>query len=77
MTIVYDDASGPETTTALGGGTTPFMAPELLSPSMFGKKRCQVSKEADAYAFGMVVLQVPLYLSMVSDRILKRVVSRC
>ena len=58
MTIVYDDADGPENTSALGGGTTPFMAPELLSPSMFGKAKCQVSKEADVYAFAMVVLQV-------------------
>ncbi|KAF9647564.1 kinase-like protein [Thelephora ganbajun] len=58
MTIVYDDASKPDSTTALGGGTTPFMAPELLSPSMFGRTKCQVSKEADVYAFGMVTLQV-------------------
>ena len=34
------------------------MAPELLFPSMFGKVKCQVSKEADVYAFGMVILQV-------------------
>jgi len=58
MTIVYDDADSPESTSALGGGTTPFMAPELLSPSMFGKTKCQVSKEADVYAFAMVILQV-------------------
>ena len=58
MTIVYDDAGGPESTSALAGGTTPFMAPELLSPSMFGKAKCQVSKEADVYAFAMVVLHV-------------------
>ena len=61
MAIVYDDADGPESTSALGGGTTPFMAPELLSPSMFGKTKCQVSKEADVYAFGMVILQVCLF----------------
>lgn len=58
MTIVYDEAGGPESTSALGGGTTPFMAPELLCPSKFGKSRCLVSKEADVYAFGMVILQV-------------------
>jgi serine/threonine protein kinase len=57
MAIVYDEADGPESASALGGGTTPFMAPELLSPAMFGKTRCQVSKEADVYAFAMVVLQ--------------------
>jgi len=58
MTIAYDDADGPESTSALGGGTTPFMAPELLAPSKFGKIKCQVSREADVYAFGMVILQV-------------------
>ena len=62
MTIVYDEDGGPESTSALCGGTTPFMAPELLSPAMFRKTRCQVSKEADVYAFGMVILQVRLYL---------------
>jgi len=58
MAIVYDEADKPESTSTLGGGTTPFMAPELLSPTMFGKSKCQVSKEADVYAFAMVVLQV-------------------
>ena len=58
MTIVYDDANASEGTSAQGGGTTPFMAPELLCPPKFGKRRCQVSKEADVYAFGMVILQV-------------------
>ena len=58
MTIVYDEAVGPESTSAFGGGTTPFMAPELLSPTMFGRTKCQVSKEADVYAFAMVILQV-------------------
>jgi len=62
MTIAYDDSSGPGTTSALGGGTTPFMAPELLAPSKFEKPRCQVSKEADVYAFGMVILQVRIPL---------------
>jgi len=62
MAIVYDDDTGPEITSALCGGTTPFMAPELLSPGMFKKTSSRVSKEADAYAFGMVILQVRLYL---------------
>lgn len=38
-----------------------FMAPELLCPSRFEKAKCQISKEADVYAFGMITLQV--YLS--------------
>ena len=58
MTIVYDEADGPDGTSALCGGTMHFMAPELLSPNKFGKAKCQVSKEADIYAFGMVILQV-------------------
>jgi len=37
------------------------MAPELLSPAMFRKTKCHLSKEADVYAFGMVILQVCLY----------------
>jgi len=61
MTIAYNDAGGPESTSAPCGGTTPFMAPELLSPTMFQKTRCRVSKEADVYAFGMVILQVSLF----------------
>ncbi|KAF9792050.1 kinase-like domain-containing protein [Thelephora terrestris] len=57
-TIVNDDPNDPGITSALGGGTVPFMAPELLCPSHFNKPRCQVSKESDVYAFGMVILQV-------------------
>ena len=62
MTIVYDEDDGPDSTSALGGGTMSFMAPELLSPTRFGKVKCEVSKEADVYAFGMVILQVSPFL---------------
>ena len=58
MAIVYDEADGPGGTSVLGEGMTPFKAPELLSPTMFGKAKCRVSKETDVYAFGMVILQV-------------------
>ena len=34
------------------------MAPELLFPGNFGLKTCQVSKQADIYAFGIVVFEV-------------------
>ena len=34
------------------------MAPELLHPSEFGLKTCQVSKQADIYAFGIAVYEV-------------------
>ncbi|KAF9647912.1 kinase-like protein [Thelephora ganbajun] len=50
-TIAHDESE-------VGGGTTLFMAPELLCQATFGETRCQVSKEADIYAFGMVILQV-------------------
>jgi len=61
MTIAYDDAEGPESTSTLGGGTVPFAAPELLSTSVSGKTKCRPSKETDVYAFGMVILQVHLH----------------
>ena len=53
------------------------MAPELLSPLMFGKTKCQVSKEADVYAFGMVVLQVRPYCPRHLIALRCGVVSRC
>ena len=34
------------------------MAPELLYPSKFGLSFCKVSKQADIYAFGIVVYEV-------------------
>ena len=61
MTVIYDDVSDLKSTSTQSGGTTPFMAPELLCPSMFGKTKCQVSKEADVYGFGMVILQVRIH----------------
>lgn len=59
--IVSDEANGPRGTSSLGGGTVPFMALELLCPSQFGRIECQVSKEADVYAFGMVILRVCIH----------------
>jgi len=44
------------------------MAPELLSPSTFGKTRREASKEADVYAFGITILQVCLYLQRQLDQ---------
>ena len=59
MTIVYDPGLGMEAANCeIGGGTTPFMAPELLLPSKFGLYKCIPSKEADIYAIGMVIYQV-------------------
>jgi len=42
----------------IGGGTTPYMAPELIYPTKFGLGRSLPSKEGDIYAFGMVVYEV-------------------
>lgn len=39
-------------------GTWSHMAPELLFPEKFGRLDGRVSKEADIYAFGMVVYEV-------------------
>lgn len=41
-----------------GGGTPPYMAPELIFPPKFGLDRLRLSKEADIYAFGMVVYEI-------------------
>ena len=39
-------------------GTLCYMAPELHYPKFFGLPACRVSKEADVYAFGMIVYEV-------------------
>jgi len=39
-------------------GTLSHMAPELLYPEKFGLHACKVSKQADIYAFGMVIYGV-------------------
>ena len=59
MTIVHDPSLGMESSKSeVGGGTTPFMAPELLVPSRFGLDKCMPTREADVYAMGMVIYQV-------------------
>lgn len=59
MTIVHDPSLGMESSASdAGGGTTPFMAPELLVPSKFGLRKCIPTKEADIYAMAMVIYQV-------------------
>ena len=57
MTIVHD-LEMESTKTEVGGGTTPFRAPELLVPSEFGLEKCTPTKEADIYATAMVIYQV-------------------
>jgi len=58
-TIMCDSSLGIELSEPMvGGGATPFMAPELLFPSRFGLEKCMSTKEADIYAMGMVIYQV-------------------
>jgi hypothetical protein len=59
MTIVDDPSLGMESSKSeMGGGTTSFMAPQLLVPSKFGLEKCTPTKEADIYAMGMTLYQV-------------------
>ena len=59
MSIIYDPSLGMDSSSStVGGGTTPFMAPELLVPSRFGLDKCGPSKEADTCAVAVVVYRV-------------------
>ena len=40
------------------GGTTPYMAPELIHPLKFGLRQSQLSREGDIYGIGMVVYEI-------------------
>ena len=40
------------------GGTTPYMAPELIRPLEFDLDQSQLSREGDVYAIGMVVYEI-------------------
>ena len=44
--------------TYLGGGTTPWMSPELLDPESFGLKKSRPTKASDCYALGMVIYEI-------------------
>jgi serine/threonine protein kinase len=59
MTIVHDPSLEMDSSKSeVGGGTTLFMAPELLVPSKFGLERSTPTAEADIYAVAIVVYQV-------------------
>lgn len=60
MTIVLDPNLKFESTknSEKNGGTTAFMAPERLFPSMFGVENDTPTTEADIYAMAMVIYQV-------------------
>ena len=57
-TMALDTQNQMSSSLTLGGGTMAFMAPELLAPSKFGLKQSVPTREADVYAFGLVILQV-------------------
>lgn len=42
----------------LEGGTTMFLAPELLAPQMFGNETSIHTQGTDIYAFAFVIFQV-------------------
>jgi hypothetical protein len=58
MTAATDPNASIAETSATSGGTTRWMAPELLSPEDFGLSRMELTMASDIYALGMVVLEV-------------------
>ena len=56
--MVLDPQNPMSCSVKLEGGTITFMAPELLAPSKFELKSAVPTREADIYAFGLVILQV-------------------
>ena len=56
--MVLDPENPMSCSVLLEGGTTTFMAPELLAPSQYGLDKAVPTQEGDIYAFGLVVLQV-------------------
>lgn len=58
MTMILDPDHPVSCSVRLEGGTTTFMAPELLMPSKFDANDSLPTTEADIYAFGIVIFQV-------------------
>ena len=63
LTVIIEDAtSDDEPSDHKTGGTTRWMAPEILDPDRFGytkrSRRRLPSKSTDIYALGMTILQV-------------------
>ncbi|KAF9646909.1 kinase-like protein [Thelephora ganbajun] len=56
LTVISDQQTF--LSTCIGGGTTPWMSPELLDPESFGLKKCRLTKESDCYALGMVIYEI-------------------
>jgi serine/threonine protein kinase len=59
LTIISDTTNFTASSSALKGGTTRWMSPELLHPEHFGLNDGQPpTKESDCYALGMVIYEV-------------------
>ena len=58
MTMVLDPGQPMSCSARLDGGTVMFMSPELLMPEKFGFAEAVPTREADIYAFGLVIYQV-------------------
>lgn len=58
MTMVLDPAQPISCSIQLEGGTTAFMSPELLMPSIFGSTVSVPTAGSDIYAFAVTIFQV-------------------
>ena len=58
LTIISDSMCLRTSSSFKGGGTTRWMAPELIDPDRFGFKDSRPSKESDCCALGMVIFEV-------------------
>ena len=58
LTIISDHTYFNTSSSALTGGTTRWMSPELLDPEQFGLDYGRPTKESDCYALGMVIYEV-------------------
>ena len=67
-TMVFDPQLSMASSRAVHGGTMTFMAPELLVPSQYNLPNSSPTREADIYAFGLVILQVIVFVPLYSSR---------
>ena len=58
LTTISDYTYFNTSSSALTGGTTRWMSPELLDPEQFGLDHGRPTKESDCYALGMVIYEV-------------------
>ena len=58
VTMILDPKNPWSCSAQLEGGTTMYMAPELLVPSKFGFTDSVPTQKSDIYAFGLVIHQV-------------------